>query len=119
MFSKIKSFVKNLFSAKVEEKSPGPAKQAKKKKHTPKAAPPPAKPKPKKKKAAVQAAPAVKEEKKVIPPRPEKLADVPLCENKVRFLDYALHEDVQFGIQHIINSFHIGLHAHNSSSGVA
>lgn len=41
-----------------------------------------------------------REEKKVIPPRPEKLSDVPPAEGKVRFLDYALHESVQFGIQH-------------------
>ena len=105
MFSKIKSFVKNLFSAGAEEKSPVPAKPAKKKKRTarPAAAVPSTAPKPKakKKKAPAQTAPApVKAEKKVTPPRPETLADVPVCEGKVRFLDYALHENVQFGIQH-------------------
>jgi len=34
-----------------------------------------------------------------IPPRPEALKDVPVCDGKLRFLDLALHEDVQFGIQ--------------------
>ena len=105
MFSKIKNFVKNLFSARAEEKSPVPARQAKKKKHTTKAPAVPAaapKNKNKKKKPPVQAAnDKVKAEKKFTPPpRPETLADVPVCEGKVRFLDYALHENVQFGIQH-------------------
>ena len=62
MFSKIKSFVKNLFSAGAEEKSPVPAKPAKKKKRTaqPAAAVPSTAPKPKakKKKAPAQTAPA-------------------------------------------------------------
>jgi ATP-dependent RNA helicase RhlB len=105
VFSKIKNFVKNLFSARAEEKSPVPARQAKKKKHTTKAPAVPAaapKNKNKKKKPPVQAAnDKVKTEKKFTPPpRPEALADVPVCEGKVRFLDYALHENVQFGIQH-------------------
>ena len=39
-------------------------------------------------------------EKKKIPMHPEKLEDVEPCEGKVRFIDYALHESVQFGIQH-------------------
>ena len=41
-----------------------------------------------------------KERKAVIPQHPEKLTEVPVCEGKKRFLDYPLHEAVQFGIQH-------------------
>ncbi len=36
----------------------------------------------------------------VIPPRPEKLKEIPEAEGKVRFLDLPIHEAVQFGIQH-------------------
>ncbi len=38
--------------------------------------------------------------KKEIPVHPDKLDDVEPCEGKVRFLDYALNELVQYGIQH-------------------
>ncbi len=38
-------------------------------------------------------------EKKPVPPCPEKLEDVPPEEGKVRFLDFPIHEKIQFGIQ--------------------
>lgn len=38
-------------------------------------------------------------EKKNISPRPEVLKEIPVCEGKMRFLDLALHENVQFGVQ--------------------
>ena len=38
-------------------------------------------------------------EKKRVPKRPETLKEVPAAEGKMRFLDLALHEDVQFGVQ--------------------
>ena len=37
--------------------------------------------------------------KRTVPPRPEHLNDVPAVEGKMRFLDLALHEDVQFSVQ--------------------
>ena len=36
---------------------------------------------------------------KTVPPRPEKLDEVPPEEGKVRFLDFPLHSDIQFGVQ--------------------
>jgi ATP-dependent RNA helicase RhlB len=39
-------------------------------------------------------------EKRVIPPHPESLKEVAPCEGKIRFLDLALHKEVQYGIQH-------------------
>jgi len=42
----------------------------------------------------------VVQQQKKIPAKPEKLTEVAICEGKMRFLDLALHEDVQFGIQH-------------------
>ena len=39
-------------------------------------------------------------EKRNIPQKPEKLYEVAPCEGKMRFLDLALHEDIQYGIQH-------------------
>ena len=114
MFSKIKSFVKSIFSGKKENEnsqlqtsgkknSSGKGRRNKnqqdksgkrnmpvsKKSGRKKSLPP--------KKREEQSFIPVKKE---IPPRPEKLEEVPLCEGKVRFLDYALHESVQFGIQH-------------------
>ena len=38
--------------------------------------------------------------KKEVPAHPEKLEEIETCEGKVRFLDYALNELVQHGIQH-------------------
>ena len=40
-----------------------------------------------------------KSEKRVIPPKPECLKEVPEVEGKMRFLDLALHEDVQYSVQ--------------------
>ena len=40
-----------------------------------------------------------KAEKRVIPPKPESLKEVPAVEGKMRFLDLALHEDVQYSVQ--------------------
>ncbi|MCQ2378089.1 MAG: DEAD/DEAH box helicase [Victivallaceae bacterium] len=34
-----------------------------------------------------------------VPPHPAELRDVPVVEGKMRFLDLALHRDVQFGVQ--------------------
>ncbi len=50
------------------------------------------------KKERAKSAPVQNKEKKV-PPRPEGLKDVPAVEGKMRFLDLALHEDVQYSVQ--------------------
>ncbi len=43
---------------------------------------------------------ALPPEKRKTPNKPEKLNEVAPCEGKMRFLDLALHEDIQYGIQY-------------------
>lgn len=109
MFKKVKDWVKKLFvssgqkkqaSAAVIQKQKNNAASGKQKK---KRSANPAKTVPvekqnfqeKKKQKTPQ-----KKEKKVIPPHPESLKDVAVCEGKMRFLDLELHKEVQYGIQH-------------------
>ena len=114
MFSKIKSFISGIFSGKkagCEKYKPGSGKKNKKsgkksnnfdRKSGAESA------SVKRKKNDGRKKNTVKKEDKVlsipvkkeVPAHPEKLEEIETCEGKVRFLDYALNELVQHGIQH-------------------
>jgi len=116
MFEKITEKLKKLFETTPDTPAAAPSPDKPKKKKDAAPAPvlseehPEKKRKRKRKKhASGESAPAAEQaarpaERKAdeppAPVMPEKLADVPPCEGKTRFLDLPIHEKVQFGIQH-------------------
>jgi len=108
VFSKVKSLFKRLFSSGSKENKSVVRKDNKKNPGNKKSANPGKDPARQKKnnRREKNKFPAEKStvqrtvKKKVIPSHPEKLQEVAVCEGKLRFLDLALHETVQFGIQH-------------------
>lgn len=102
MFDFLKKAVLRAFGAEKkaapERKNSGKPQQKKSKKK-PAANAKAAKPEQKQRRSEKKPAPQKTQAKRNIPKKPEALKDVPVCEGKMRFLDLALHEDVQFSVQ--------------------
>ena len=106
VFEQLKKLVRGLFADKPAPSAPQgrPKQKSKKNSNRPRKtderpSPPPAASKRANSGEKKPARPA-KTPAKVIPPRPEKLKDVPPVSGKMRFLDLPLAESVQFGVQH-------------------
>lgn len=99
MFKSIKKIFSSLFNEKNDQTKSTSKNRKKVKNNSGRTTPLPPKKSSRKRKKSSPGNTPVQKEPKILPVKGE-LRDVAPCEGKLRFLDLALHENIQFGIQH-------------------